>query len=103
MGLDRPFDREPHARQRRRVKDAIDAGKGRLDRRALADIGLDQFRAWVEVFAAAGQKVVEHADRKSALEQRVGQMRPDKAGAPRDQHDTSRAGDAKITRHSLKF
>ena len=43
MSLDRPFDREPDARQRRRMKDAIDAGEGGFDRRGLADIGLDQF------------------------------------------------------------
>ncbi len=102
MSLDRPFDREPDARQRGRMKDAIDAGEGWFDRRRLADIGLDQLSAWVEVFAIAGQKIVEHAHGKSAFEQRVGQMRPDEAAAARDQHDTSRAWCAKIIRHRLK-
>src|SRR5438552_15591288 len=52
---------------------------------AIADVGFDEFSAWVDVDARAGREVVDDADLMTYSQQRIDQMRPDEARATGDQ------------------
>ena len=51
----------------------------------IADVGLDEFGARVNVDARAGREVIDDTDLMTFGQQRVDQMRPDEARATGDQ------------------
>src|SRR5580658_5683776 len=96
MRLDRPGNRERDTRQRCNVKHAIDAFEGGPYRLAVADVGLDQFGARVEVLAAAGRENIDDAHPETSREELIDEVGADEPGASGDQYGTGRAHTMRI-------
>ena len=69
------------------MKDAIDAFEGRPDGIDHADVAADHFGGAGLRFRVAGDEIIEHANPQALADQRIGEMRSDKAGAARDQRE----------------
>ena len=73
-----------------RWKTIVDAAHGVVDALVAAELALDDLDVEaLEVRAAAGREVVEHAHLVAPLEQRAHEVRADEAGAPGDEHARS--------------
>ena len=86
MRVGRPFDAALDRRQRREVKDRIDAVRCSFNSRGIGHIGVDNVRRRMkirEVVALAGAEIVEDSHPVAAGRQRFHEMRTDEARARR--------------------
>src|SRR5581483_11562341 len=69
VSLDGFVDRERDPGERRRVKHAVNPRECWAYRLEVADVGLDELRARVEILAFAGQKGVDDSDGDAASDE----------------------------------
>ena len=100
--FDRLGDRKRNSRQRGDVEHRIDSVEGIVDRGGVADIGFDKLGRSVHIVAAASGEVVDHPHAHSRGDERVHEMRSDKAGAARYQDETSRRLRLRVCAHRVK-